>query len=128
MSKRRGGKQKYGKGVYNRCERATNCYYCDRWLTEIHLGYFSNKSIDHFIPKAKGGRGFNDNLVICCRACNDLKGNLLPDEFIDKVKRLLKSKSFQKFTQDQLKLIINRVENFKQSNSYQIVQARIFQQ
>lgn len=125
MSKRRGGKQKYGKGVYTRYEKATHCYYCGRPLTEMKMGYFSNKSIDHFIPRSKGGRGFNDNLVICCRACNDLKGDLLPNEFIEKVNLLLKFKSFQKFTKYQLHNIIEKVEHFQQSNSYQIIQTRI---
>jgi 5-methylcytosine-specific restriction endonuclease McrA len=31
-------------------------------------------TIDHIIPKAKGGRSQIDNLVLCCYPCNFEKG------------------------------------------------------
>lgn len=56
---------------------ATNCYYCNK---EMKAG---EATIDHFIPKAKGG---GDDLqynryVICCKVCNGAKAAVHPLKF-----------------------------------------------
>jgi len=42
------------------------CQYC---------GTKHNLTIDHVIPRSKGGGGTWDNLVACCTTCNVKKGN-----------------------------------------------------
>lgn len=50
------------------------CYLCGIDLTD------ENRTIDHRIPYARGGRGF-DNLALCCLMCNWEKNNLTETEF-----------------------------------------------
>lgn len=56
------------------------CYYCDRKVG------FSNLTMDHVIPLARGGRSTKDNLVPSCRECNTRKKSSLPvewDEYLE---------------------------------------------
>lgn len=45
-------------------------------------GYCGEKgtTIDHIIPKSRGGLNVYGNLVGCCVSCNSKKGNLTPQE------------------------------------------------
>lgn len=45
------------------------CQYCGRHTRELTL--------DHIIPRSRGGQSTWENLVACCRACNGRKGNRL---------------------------------------------------
>jgi HNH endonuclease len=47
------------------------CQYC---------GSTENLTLDHVIPKSRGGRTSWDNLTTACRKCNALKGDLTPDQ------------------------------------------------
>ena len=40
----------------------------------------SELTLDHVIPRSRGGHTDWDNLVSCCHACNNRKGNRLPEE------------------------------------------------
>ena len=44
----------------------SSCQYC---------GSKSNLTIDHIIPKQKGGQDSWENLIIACSPCNSRKGN-----------------------------------------------------
>ncbi len=48
------------------------CQYCGRRSTELTL--------DHVLPRSRGGQGSWDNLVAACRPCNLKKKNRTPDE------------------------------------------------
>ena len=48
------------------------CQYCGKRMRELTL--------DHIIPRSRGGGSTWDNLVACCRACNGRKGNRLLKE------------------------------------------------
>ena len=48
------------------------CAYC-----RTHNGRLT---IDHIVPKSRGGRTEFENCVAACRACNHKKGNQLPSE------------------------------------------------
>lgn len=48
------------------------CMYCERKLT-LH-----ETTIDHVIPRSKGGNSDWTNVVIACSMCNYRKGNKLP--------------------------------------------------
>ncbi|MBO9534702.1 MAG: HNH endonuclease [Solirubrobacteraceae bacterium] len=45
------------------------CQYCDSR---------SDLTVDHVIPRAKGGGSTWDNVVACCAPCNRRKGDMLP--------------------------------------------------
>ncbi len=48
-----------------------SCVYCDSK---------DNLTIDHVKPKSKGGKNTWENLVTCCKKCNQRKGNRTPEE------------------------------------------------
>jgi len=37
--------------------------------------------MDHVVPLTRGGRSVKNNLVTCCKECNNRKKNLLPQEW-----------------------------------------------
>ncbi|MFI5274893.1 MAG: HNH endonuclease [Ktedonobacterales bacterium] len=43
------------------------CQYCGK--------HYKDLTLDHIIPRSRGGGGSWENLVACCRACNGRKGN-----------------------------------------------------
>jgi len=65
----------------NRIYRRDNfeCVYC---------GSNKNLTLDHVIPKSKGGKNSWENLVTSCFKCNLKKGNKTPDEAKMKMKHL----------------------------------------
>jgi len=48
------------------------CQYCGKHTRELTL--------DHVIPRSRGGQSTWENLVACCKACNGKKGNHLLKE------------------------------------------------
>lgn len=50
------------------------CQYCGKIFPPAEL------TIDHIIPKAKGGQVKWDNVVACCKKCNNQKGKHTPWE------------------------------------------------
>lgn len=50
------------------------CQFCGRVLPASEL------TLDHVVPRSRGGRTEWDNLVACCHPCNNLKGDRLPEE------------------------------------------------
>lgn len=50
---------------------AYSCQYCGRT---------SNLTIDHIVPRARGGNDSWQNIILACGRCNNLKGNNLPQE------------------------------------------------
>ena len=49
-----------------------HCAYC---------GSIKDLTIDHMLPQSRGGKHTYDNLVCCCRQCNEEKGNRTPEEW-----------------------------------------------
>lgn len=39
-------------------------------------------SQDHKIPRSRKGADTRDNIIICCRRCNEEKASLTPEEFM----------------------------------------------
>ncbi len=59
-----------------------NIYWRDKYTCQYCSGQFKYKqlSLDHVVPKSRGGdRGWL-NLVTCCLDCNQKKGNKTPSE------------------------------------------------
>jgi len=40
----------------------------------------SEMTVDHVVPRSRGGRSVWENLVACCQTCNARKGNRTPQE------------------------------------------------
>lgn len=51
------------------------CVYCETPCTPDEL------TIDHVLPKSRGGDNSPQNLVTCCRRCNSLKDSKTDEEF-----------------------------------------------
>ncbi|MBW6520394.1 MAG: HNH endonuclease [Desulfoarculaceae bacterium] len=54
---------------------AGKCYYCQQTVS------FKELTMDHLIPLTRGGRSTRNNLVPCCKICNNQKKNMLPLEW-----------------------------------------------
>jgi 5-methylcytosine-specific restriction endonuclease McrA len=50
------------------------CQYCEVVFSAQEL------TLDHVLPRARGGESSWENLVACCRRCNTRKGNKTPEE------------------------------------------------
>jgi 5-methylcytosine-specific restriction endonuclease McrA len=50
------------------------CQYCGRRGTTFDL------TLDHILPKSRGGRTMAENLVTACQVCNNRKGDRTPEE------------------------------------------------
>lgn len=48
--------------------------------------YYNQATVDHVVPKSKGGKDELDNLIILCKPCNNLKGDGTWEEYIEKIK------------------------------------------
>lgn len=46
----------------------------------VYCGNHKDLTLDHLIPKSKGGKNDWYNLVTCCDTCNKKKGDKTPDE------------------------------------------------
>jgi len=46
----------------------------------VYCGSKKHLTLDHVLPKSRGGRNSWNNLVTCCTSCNMKKGNRTPEE------------------------------------------------
>jgi 5-methylcytosine-specific restriction endonuclease McrA len=60
------------------------CHYCGQKVA------FRDITMDHLVPLARGGRSTKDNLVPCCKECNNLKKSMLPLEWEEYLERTAK--------------------------------------
>lgn len=62
------------------------CYLCG-----MEIKFFSQATVDHVIPKSKGGTNDKSNLKITHSSCNNFKGNKTLDEIdLEKLKKYAK--------------------------------------
>ncbi len=52
----------------------------DRWTCQYCGREHGNLTVDHVIPRSKGGSSGWDNIVACCAPCNRRKGDRLPSQ------------------------------------------------
>jgi uncharacterized protein (TIGR02646 family) len=52
------------------------CAYCKRYLQRTEI------TLDHFIPKSKGGPSTYTNLIPACKECNSKKDNIEPIQWM----------------------------------------------
>jgi 5-methylcytosine-specific restriction endonuclease McrA len=60
------------RGVLNRDHHT--CQYCGRRLPPAEL------TLDHILPRSRGGKTTWENIVAACKLCNHRKGNQTPSE------------------------------------------------
>jgi hypothetical protein len=65
------------------------CYYC---------GGVPN-SVDHMVPRSKGGSDGCENLVPCCFRCNQMKSNMTVEEFVVHLRLVLETLARKKVIQ-----------------------------
>ncbi len=58
--------------IFERDDRT--CQYCGKKLSADRL------TLDHVVPRSRGGRSTWGNLAAACMSCNDRKGDRLPEE------------------------------------------------
>lgn len=61
--------------IFNR--HKNRCAYCNKHITS------KTGTLDHVIPRAKGGKSTWENLVACCLPCNRKKGDTLLEDLTD---------------------------------------------
>ena len=57
-----------------------SCFYCGKPLD------IATRTIDHVIPRSRGGSNRKENLVPACRPCNEAKGALTIKEYREQVR------------------------------------------
>ncbi|MCC5951735.1 MAG: HNH endonuclease [Acidimicrobiia bacterium] len=57
----------------------THCFYCDVLFGE-DAGV--QRTIDHRVPRSRGGRDVLANMVFACRACNERKADVAEADFV----------------------------------------------
>lgn len=55
-------------------QQAGICPYCMEDMT-LEKGFISTATLDHIIPKMRGGKDLNNNLLAACSQCNHKKGS-----------------------------------------------------
>ena len=80
----------------------STCQYCGKKLKDL--------TIDHIIPKSRGGADTWENLVTACHVCNNKKGNLTPEEANIKLLSIPRKPNYIAFLK---KFIENIDENWK---------------
>ncbi len=58
------------------------CHYCRNKFKPAEL------TMDHVVPLSRGGVSVKENLVPCCKDCNNKKKNLLPMEWTEYLESL----------------------------------------
>src|ERR1700691_1593639 len=77
------------------------CQYCSVVLPSSEL------TLDHVIPRSRGGSSTWENLVACCHGCNRRKGNRMLHE-LDDMKLLKEPRSFSLHTSRQIMRMLGR--------------------
>jgi 5-methylcytosine-specific restriction endonuclease McrA len=77
------------------------CQYCGDVLPPGEL------TLDHVIPRSRGGNSTWENLVACCHSCNRRKGNRLPNE-LDDMKLQREPRPFSLHTSRQIMRMLGR--------------------
>lgn len=67
------------------------CQYCQKKLTK------GTSTLDHVVPRSKGGGLTWDNIVLCCMACNQKKGSKTLDQVGMKLIRQPKHLSYREY-------------------------------
>lgn len=65
------------------------CFYCCRQMgMRRRHANSAFATLDHVNPRANGGTRCEENIVLACRRCNEMKGSKTLDQFVDELVRL----------------------------------------
>ena len=78
------------------------CQFCARAMPASEL------TLDHIVPRSRGGESSWENLVTCCHVCNNRKGDRLPEEA--GMRLLRQPRPFSLHTSRQLMRLLGRGE------------------
>ncbi|HEX3892133.1 MAG TPA: HNH endonuclease [Terracidiphilus sp.] len=81
-----------------------SCQYCSVALPSAEL------TLDHVVPRSRGGSSTWENLVACCHACNRRKGNRLLSE-IDDMILMREPRPFSLHTSRQIMRMLGRSDD-----------------
>jgi 5-methylcytosine-specific restriction endonuclease McrA len=79
------------------------CQYCGRSAPPQDL------TLDHVVPRSRGGGSGWENLVACCRPCNNRKGDRTPDEA--RMRLLKRPQSFNSHVNRQIIRFLGRSDD-----------------
>lgn len=68
------------KDIQTLLSRSVRCHYCGKPFCRKRI-----KSIDHVLPRAKGGKHELQNLVVACLPCNSSKSDCDPIEYANRI-------------------------------------------
>lgn len=110
--------------VYERDNKI--CSFCGKELL------FKQVSLDHYLPKSKGGPDETFNFVLSCRKCNKMKKNHVPKNYkevmIDLFKRAVEDGKIVgagiKIKQRELKEITQKVYKVENIGEYTVFQSK----
>ena len=71
--------RQYGTQIKKIKDDTEYCFYCEKKMAA------RNKTIDHIVSIKRGGSNCIDNLVICHKKCNSIKGEYTIPELIDQL-------------------------------------------
>lgn len=58
------------------------CTYCRvKIYHDLHARHPQRATVDHIVPRSRGGSDAAENLCACCYRCNQDKADLTPDQF-----------------------------------------------
>ena len=69
----RNARRKFRQSIFESWE--WKCAYCDKELDT------KSATIDHIVPKYKGGHNVKSNMICCCAKCNRSKGSVLLEDW-----------------------------------------------
>lgn len=100
--KRKKFSQSERETIYNRSEG--RCGICGRFVP------YSEFTVDHIVPLAKGGKNDFDNLQCACKLCNQLKGSMDYETFTQKAVAiiLMRAEADQDFREGLYKVLKSR--------------------
>lgn len=102
-----------------------SCTFCGK---ELQL---RQASLDHYLPKSKGGPDAVYNIVLSCKTCNKLKKSSIPEDYEDVMIRLLKkgvrdkkiTGSALKIRHQELEALVAEVDKVEHIGEYTVFQS-----
>ncbi|MFO7295374.1 MAG: HNH endonuclease [Clostridia bacterium] len=110
--------------IYERDGR--RCHFCDKRLQ------FHQASLDHYLPRSKGGTNDIFNLILSCKKCNKLKKSSIPNDFEQVMIQLFKAgvrdgvvkTSCAQFSSHEIQSIVESVDRLEGINSHVVFQGK----
>jgi len=65
-------------------KQGRKCYYCGVRIYPKAANLLPVATVDHVIPLSRGGNNSKETLVASCSPCNQAKGDMSADDFLNK--------------------------------------------